>query len=115
MLCGEVKNHAYQEGRKVSVNGAELKLKLTNQKCLSDGRVLKKSELFTKDGVLREFFKDGEKIADVVPRLNGKEHHPENWLSMRPETSNWFVDSFYFAYFGELNENNEPHGRGIAI
>ena len=38
--CGEVKNGVYQEGRKVSVNKAELKLKLTNQKCLSDGSVL---------------------------------------------------------------------------
>ncbi len=38
--CGQVKNGAYQDGRKVSVNRNERLLKLTNQKCLSDGSVL---------------------------------------------------------------------------
>ena len=38
--CGQVKNGVYQDGRKVSVNKNERLLKLTNQKCLSDGSVL---------------------------------------------------------------------------
>ena len=38
--CGQVKNGVYQDGRKVSVNENERLLKLTNQKCLSDGSVL---------------------------------------------------------------------------
>ncbi len=35
---------------------------------------------------------------------------------MRPDTSNYFKDLFLGAtYFGELNENNQAHGRGITI
>jgi hypothetical protein len=54
----------------VSVNGEAKLLKLTNQKCLSDGSVLKKIERFSKQGVERDFLKDGHRIARIIPRLN---------------------------------------------
>ncbi len=59
MHCGQVKNGLYQEGRKVSVNAAETLLTLTNQKCLSDGRIQKKIERFSEQGVTQELFEDG--------------------------------------------------------
>ena len=43
---------------------------LINQKSLADGSVLKKIERFSKQGVERYFFRDGEKIAKVNSRLN---------------------------------------------
>jgi hypothetical protein len=46
--CGKVKDGKFLDGRKVSVNGKELVLKLTNQKCLADGSVIEKVEIFSK-------------------------------------------------------------------
>ena len=34
---------------------------------------------------------------------------------MRPDASNYFKDFINRTYFGELDESNEPHGRGIFI
>jgi hypothetical protein len=45
--CGQVKNGAYQQGKKVSVNATEKLLKMTNKKLRVDGIVLEKIELFT--------------------------------------------------------------------
>ncbi len=47
----------------VSVYRKEEVLKLTNIRCLSDESVLKKVERFSKQGVERDFFIDGKKIA----------------------------------------------------
>ncbi len=55
-------------------------------------------------------------IADVVPRLNGSQYHPENWLSMRPDTLNYSRNlGEDLTYFGEMNRDNTLHGRGIFI
>ncbi len=89
--CGEVKDGVFQEGRKVSLNIKATVLVLINQKFLADESVLQKIERFSKQGVLREFFKDGQKIAKIIPRLNrGKD--PQNWLSMQPDSQKWYSD-----------------------
>ncbi len=54
----------------VSVKKVEKVLKLTNTKFLGDGSVLKKIEEFSKQGVEKGFFKDGQKLGGVIPRLN---------------------------------------------
>ncbi len=117
--CGEVKNCVYQEGKKVSVNRAGQLLKLTNQKCLADGSVLKKVELFTQFRVLGRLLKGdqitAELVAELTPRLNGWEHDAENWLSMRPEKKKYFKVDQYGTVFGEFNEQNELEGRGIRF
>jgi hypothetical protein len=51
--CGKVKDGKFLEGRKVSVNYAFQLLQLSNMKCLADGSVLNKIELFAKYGVNR--------------------------------------------------------------
>jgi hypothetical protein len=68
--CGEVKDGVFQDGRKVSANREAKILTLTNQKWLGDGSVLKKTELFSKQGVERYFCKNDEKVAKVNTRLN---------------------------------------------
>ncbi len=65
----------------MSVNRCEKLLKLTNQKCLADGSVLKKIEKFSEQGVERNISKDGQMIARIIPRLNTWKD-PKNWLSM---------------------------------
>ncbi len=45
--CGQVKDGKFLEGKKVSVNQVERLLLLTNQKCLADGSVIEKIELFS--------------------------------------------------------------------
>ncbi len=35
---------------------------------------------------------------------------------MRPDTSNYWKDGLFGdTYFGEINKNNRPHGRGLRI
>jgi hypothetical protein len=87
---------------------------LTNQKWLANGSVLKKIESFSKQGVERYFSKNDEEISKVNTRLN-RDNNAENWLSMRPNASNYFKDYKDHTYFGELDEHNEPNGRGILI
>ncbi len=70
MHFSQVKNGVYWDGRKVSVNQAEKLLILTNRKCLSDGTVLEKIERFGQQGVTGDFFKNGEWIDTIIPRLN---------------------------------------------
>ncbi len=72
----------------VSVNSAEEVLKLTNKKCLPDESVLKKIERFSSQGVERDFFVNGEKIAKINPRLTG-DKDAQNWLSMQPNPLTW--------------------------
>ena len=50
-------------------NGAKL-LKLTNKKCQADGSVLQKKEQFFQQGVDSDFFKDGQSMAKIIPRLD---------------------------------------------
>ncbi len=88
-------------------------LKLTSKKCLSDESVLKKIERFSKQGVERDFFVDGKKIAKIIPRLTVVKD-PQYWLSMEPNPLRWYSDN-YGDRFGELNGNNDLHGRGIRI
>ncbi len=113
MHCGKVKDGDFQDGRKVSVNRVAKILKLTNQKCQADGSVLKKIERFSKQGVERYFCKDDEKIAKVISRLN-QDDNAESWLSMRPSAKFFFHDK-YGTDYGELDEHNNLHGRGIFI
>ncbi len=56
----------------MSVNKAGHVLKLSTRKCLPDGSVLEKIKRFSRQGVERDFLKDGQKIAKVIPRLNLK-------------------------------------------
>ncbi len=72
----------------VSVNKKEKVLKLTDKKCLSDESVLKKIELFSKQGVERDFFAEGEKISKINPRLT-RVKDAQNWLSMQPNPLRW--------------------------
>ncbi len=67
-------------------------------------------ERFSVQGVERDFFKDGQKIAKVIPRLNGWQS-AQNWLSMQPGAQCYSKA----ADFGEFNEENRLHGRGITI
>jgi hypothetical protein len=62
--------------------------------------------MFSQDGVLRKLFKDDERLGEIILRLNVWEHRKKNWLSMRPETSNYFKVDQYGTFFGEFNENN---------
>ncbi len=110
--CGKVVDGVFQEGRMMSVNRNEKVLKLTNKKCPSDESVLKKIERFSKQGVERDFFVDGKKIAKITPRLTGVKD-AQNWLSMQPNPVRWRVE--HSSVFGEVNENNRLHGRGIQI
>ncbi len=113
MHCGQVKNGGFQDGRQVSVNRVAKLLKLTNQKSLSDGSVSKKVERFSKQGVERDFLKDGQKIAKIIPRLN-RWNDTKNWLSIRPATL-FCQGTDYRTLFGEFDEDNRPRGRGISI
>ncbi len=111
--CGKFQDGVFQEGRMVSVYRKEKVLKLTNIRCLSDESVLKKVERFSKQGVERDFFIDGKKIAKIIPRLIGVKD-AQNWLSMQPDPLGWISD--YGQGFGEVNEeNNRLHGRDIRI
>ena len=87
--CGKVKDDEFQEGRKVSVNRTVKVLKLTNQKCLVDGSVLKKIEQFSEQGVERHFLIDGQVKAKIIPRLNSAKD-AQNWLSMQPNPLRWY-------------------------
>ncbi len=102
----------------VSLNKMEEVLKLTNKKCLSDESVLKKIERFSELGVERDFFVDGEKIEKITPRLTGVKD-AQNWLSMQPNPvrrqKDFPPDFDASTDFGEVNEYNRLHGRGIGI
>jgi hypothetical protein len=67
----------------VSVDKVAKLLKLTNQKLLADGSVLEKIERYSLEGVETDFFKDGERMTQMIPRLNDW-HNSQNWISMRP-------------------------------
>jgi hypothetical protein len=87
--CGQVKDGKFLEGRRLSVNIDKLVLKLTNQKCLADGSVIEKVELFSKQGLERNILKDGRKIGTIIPRLN-RGNDAKNWLSMQPSHLSWY-------------------------
>ncbi len=97
----------------MSVNRVAKLLKLTNSKCLADGSVLQKVDRFSQQGVERDFFKNGQKIARSIPRLNSQ-NDTKNWLSMRPGIRYCEVTDFDSS-FGEIDENNQLTERGICI
>jgi hypothetical protein len=74
VLCGEVKNGIYQDGRQVSVNKKERQFLLFNQKTIADGSVLLKVEVLTAGEVWSGLFKDGIKISELTPSLNRDKH-----------------------------------------
>ncbi len=114
MHCGEVKEGVFQDGRKVSANRVAKILKLTDQKCLADGSVLKKIERFSKQGVERYFCKDDEKIAKVISRLN-QDKNAENWLSMQPHAKGFhYGRTSDYASFGDFEED-KLEGRSIKL
>ncbi len=96
----------------VSVNTSMKVLQLTNTKCLADESVLEKIERFSVQGVERNFFFDGQKLAKLIPRLN-RRNNDNNWLSMQPNTLKYCDEDG--EQFGEVNANNRMHGRGIKI
>ena len=57
--CGKVKNGFFADGRRVSVDSDSKILKLVNTKYPADGTVLQKVERYSKQGVERNFLKDG--------------------------------------------------------
>ncbi len=61
----------------------------------------------------KNFLKDGQVKAKMIPRLNGW-HDAEDWLSMQPSAQYQYKSPFG-AEFGELNDDNELHGRGIEM
>ena len=52
-------------------------------------------------------------MAKIIPRLNSF-HDAKNWLSMRPKAQYLAVVG-EVTDFGEFNEDNKLHGRGISI
>ena len=106
--CGRVKDGLLQEGRIVSVNKDAKILKLTCKKLQMDGSVFSKIEIFSNSGAEYNLLKNGQKIADIIARLNLCKQS-QNWLSMQPYplrfASNWLYGSlnFVYLYFGELN------------
>ncbi len=90
-------------------------LKLVNEKQTSDGTVLQKVERYSDQGVELSFIRDGERVASVIKRLNILTDQ-QNWLSLKPVSAGRFshldVDT---KTFGELNQHNKLHGRGIKI
>ena len=85
-------------------------MRLVNTKFQSDGSKLEKIESFTSEGVNSGLYLDGVRVGDINKRLN-LTHYNKDWLSLRPSGARYFIDN----YFGELNEKNIPHGRGIYI
>ena len=79
---------------------------------MPSGTRLKKVDKATADGVESGFFKDDENQAPIIERLNLSQNQ-ENWFSLKIE-SNYLVMGAV-RYFGERNEHNKPHGRGIGI
>ncbi len=62
----------------------------------------------------RYFFADGKKNAKIIPRLT-RVKDAQNWLSMQPNPLRWYENVLYNPGFGEVNEDNKLHGRGIHI
>ena len=81
---------------------------LVNTKFQSDGSILQKIEIFSSSGLSRKFYKDLEEVGDINERLN-LTSGDQDWLSLRPSGARYFKDD----NFGELNEENNLHGRGI--
>ena len=87
-------------------------MRLVNTKFQSDGTKLQKIESFSPTGVNSGFYLDGVRVGDISERLN-LTHDDQDWLSLRPSGVKYTEE--WGEYFGEFNENNEPHGRGIYI
>ena len=108
--CSTVANGIFTAGKRVSVNKLTKEMLLVNTKFQSDGSKLQKIESFSRTGVNSGFFLDGVRVGDISERLN-LTHDDQDWLLLRPSGKN-YNDGWYF---GEFNENNERHGRGICI
>ena len=81
---------------------------LVNTKLKSDGTKLQKVESFSSAGLSTGFYMDGVRVGDITERLN-LTNSDQDWLSLRPSGARYFKDN----HFGEFNEKNIPHGRGI--
>jgi hypothetical protein len=112
--CGQVKDSLFQEGRIVSANKEAKILKLIFKKLQIDGNVLEKIEIFSHSGAQCDFLKNGQKIADIIARLNLFKD-PQNWLSIQPNPLSYSILDMYLLKLGELSEFNRLHGRGIEI
>ena len=76
---------------------------------------MEKIETFTPAGVESGYYINGERVGDINERLNF-ERGKQAWLSLRPKEGRYFKEiSEREYYFGELNDDNLPHGRGIHI
>jgi len=56
---------------------------------------------------------NGSKIADVIRRFN-LFLNDGNWLSLNPSSVK-VIEKDKHIYFGEVNEDNKFHGKGIDI
>ena len=108
--CGSVANGIFTDGKRVSVNKKTKEMLLVNTKVQSDGSKLQKIESFTPKGVSSGLYQDGVRVGDINKRFN-LTHDNQDWLSLRPSGAQYFNCS----YFGELNEKNMAHGRGLYI
>ncbi len=98
----------------MSVNEDAKILKLTCKKLQIDGSVFSKIEIFSNSGAEYNFLQNGQKIADIIARLNLCKDS-QNWLSMQPNPLRYYSDSGLTKNFGEHKEDNEENGRGIRI
>ncbi len=76
--------------------------------------MLKKIELFTPSGVECDFFKDGQKIAEITARLNICQD-ATNWLFLQPNPLRYAKREVDCTMFGEINGDNKLHSKGIVI
>jgi hypothetical protein len=108
--CSTVANGIFTAGKRVSVNKQTKEMRLVNTKFQSDGSKLQKIESFTPAGVTSGLYQDGVRVGDITERLN-LTHDNQDWLSLRPSDAKYY----YEGIFGEFNEKNKLHGRGIRI
>ncbi len=54
----------------VGLNKKTRVLYLSNDKLMADGSVLQKVERFSRQGVERDFFRNGQKKGKIISRLN---------------------------------------------
>ena len=102
--CSSVRDGLFQAGRAVSVNKDAKILKLTCKKLQIDGSVLEKIVILSNSGAEYNFLKNGQKIADIIARLNLCKDS-QNWLSMQPNPLRYYSKTFT-TNFGEHNEDN---------
>ena len=72
-------------------------------------------ESYSDQGVERSFLIDGLRVASVIKRLDILTDQ-QNWLSLKPVSDGRFAHvGVSTKKFGEMNQHNKLHGRGIYI